>query len=152
MWVELNVSLARGRDRTLANRATRLVQLLERSSRDLEQWKGAQFDNFAQATPEGHLIQVFDSGGHRLYPNNSKAVPFPWPKEMLSSFEYQGQTHYEGRLFRTLAGTVTVGSTDFHLFLAGQLEDNRSTLAHFTEGLLWTAPLVFVVSGLAGYS
>ena len=151
MRFELDVSLARGRDRTLANRATRLVQLLQRSSGDPKEWVGAQFDNFAQATPEGHLIQVFDSRGHRVYPNNSKAVPFPWPTEMLSSLEYQGQTRDHRRLFRVLARTVTVHGTDLHLFLAGQLEDNRATLAHFTEGLLWTAPLVFVVSGFAGY-
>jgi len=66
MWVELDVSLARGRDRTLANRATRLVQLLQRSSGDPEEWVGAQFDNFAQATPEGNLIQVFDSRASTL--------------------------------------------------------------------------------------
>src|SRR3954454_16529313 len=70
---------------------------------------------------------------------------------MLSVPEYQGQTRDHGRLFRVLARTVTVDGSDLRLFLAGQLEDNRATLARFTEGLLWTAPLVFVVSGFAGY-
>jgi heavy metal sensor kinase len=151
MWIELAVSLAKGRDKTLGNRASRLVALLERSSRDSEEWKGSQFDNFAQATPEGRLIQVFDSGMRRLYPRGSNAAPFPWPKAMQHGSEYQGQAQFQGRVFRVLGRTVIIDGSVFHLFLAGQLEDNRATLARFTEGLLWAVPLVFVVSGLAGY-
>jgi heavy metal sensor kinase len=151
MWLELAVTLAKGRDRTLSSRASRLVRLLQRSSRDPDAWKGSQFDNFAQATPEGNLIQVFDTRLQRIYPLDRNAITFPWPAEMRDAYEYRGETRYQGRAFRVLARTVTVDRSVLHLFLAGQLEDNRAILARFAEGLLWAVPLIFVASGLSGY-
>jgi signal transduction histidine kinase len=151
MWLELAVSLAKSRDRTLNNRTGRLTQLLKRSHGNSGSLRGSQFDNFAQATPEGRLIQVFDRNFHRIYPMGSDAVPFPWPKEALGSEEYLGKVQFEGHRFRVLGRKLNIDGDSVQLYLAGQLEDNRMTLSHFAAGLLWAAPLVLVVSALAGY-
>jgi signal transduction histidine kinase len=151
MWFDLALSLARGRDKTLGNRALRLTNLLERTEGDPGGLKDSQFDMFAQATPEGHLIQVFDERSMRIYPTGPQAVHFPWPMEALSDAAYVGQAKFRGRHYRVLGRTLKVNGRTRHLVLAGQLEDNRMTLGRFGEGLLWAFPLVLILSAFAGY-
>jgi hypothetical protein len=82
IWFDLAWALSKGRHKTLSNRANRLVEMLETSNRDTE----AKFADFQDATPEGGLIQVFDSHGQRvLPPPNHWAATVPWPNENCNS-------------------------------------------------------------------
>jgi heavy metal sensor kinase len=150
MWGDLAWNLSKGRDKTLGNRARRLTELLESSQRDPAVWKSTKFDNFAEATPEGNFIQVFDETGKRVYPAEG-AINFPWPKADQDGRDYLGYVRFESRHYRALSRTVKIGGQPMRLFIAGQLEDNRTALTRFTEGLLWTAPVVLLLSALAGY-
>jgi signal transduction histidine kinase len=151
MWFDLALSLSKGRDKTLGNRARRLTNLLERTKGDQGGLTDSQFDMFAQATPEGHLIQVFDRRSMRIYPVGPQPVRFPWPTEALSDGEYVGQAKFQGRHYRILGRTLKVNGRGLHLVLAGQLEDNRMILGRFGEGLLWAFPVVLILSAFAGY-
>src|ERR1022692_3422533 len=68
MWFDLAYSLSTGRDRTLSRRARRLIDLLDSARGDSPERRAIKFDEFADASPEGNLIQVFDANNKRIYP------------------------------------------------------------------------------------
>lgn len=77
MWLDLAYSLSQGRDRTLAHRAARLVDLLNSSAAESPARRATRFAEFADATPEGNLIQLFDASGGRLLPVTPEPRDFP---------------------------------------------------------------------------
>jgi len=58
MWFDLAYSLSERRDRTVARQANRAVDDLESGREDSAGRRAARFDEFADATPEGNLIQT----------------------------------------------------------------------------------------------
>ena len=57
---------------------------------------------FADATPEGNLIQVFDSGNNRLFPKTPVPPDFPWPNASGIPSEQFSEVVFAGRRFRVL--------------------------------------------------
>jgi signal transduction histidine kinase len=110
------------------------------------------FTDFEAATPEGNLIQVFDSGGRRIYPPlDQPATDFPWPGWSIASGKQFSQASYRGRLYKVLSESTSIGPRQFRFLVAGQLEDNRVLLNRFAIGLVWATPALLVVSALSGY-
>jgi len=148
MWLDLATSLEQGRDRTLNNRARRLLEKLDTGEASAAGQLAARYRSFADATPEGHLVQVFDLAGNRLC---GQGVDFPWPAIADRDHEYHGNIELRGRYFRVFVRPAKLFGEPVRVFVAGQLEDNRQQVQHFTEGLLRSLPVLVLVSGLAGY-
>jgi heavy metal sensor kinase len=151
MWLDLAYSLSHGRDRTLARRAARLVDLLNASAGVPDERRTARFVEFAYATPEGNLIHLFDSAGIRLLPKTPEPADFPWPPSSRQPRQHYQDVVYAGRHFRIFVDPVKLGAQTFCIFVAGQLEDNRNLLARFATGLFASIPALMILSGLGGY-
>jgi heavy metal sensor kinase len=151
MWADLANSLSNGRDKTLSGRAGRLKELLRNFQADSEGRRNTKFADFAAATPEGNLIQVFDANGVRVYPQSSvSATGFPWPRPTSGSHEYS-EAWSRGKLYRVLSEPSAEGPHPLRIVVAGQLEDNRQLLNKFAVGLFSATPLLIIVSALCGY-
>jgi heavy metal sensor kinase len=151
MWLDLAYSLSHGRDRTLARRAARLVDLLNASADTSDDRRTARFVEFADATPEGNLIHLFDSSGQRLLPKKPQPADFPWPLPSQTTQPEYREAIYEGRHFRVFVDPVRLPTRTFYILVAGQLQDNRALLARFSTGLFTSIPALMIVSALGGY-
>lgn len=152
IWCDLAWTLSKGRDKTLSGRANRLVELLESSKGDTKARLDVKFADFQEATPEGHLIQVFDDRGERVFPRpgrNAEAVAWPSidPGEQAINLDIE----MHDRPFRVLVLPISVDGRKLRIFVAGQLDDNQRLLARLSTGVLWTVPALLVISTLAGY-
>jgi heavy metal sensor kinase len=151
MWLDLGYSLSHGRDRTLARRAARLVDLLRVSVDAPDDRRTARFVEFADATPEGNLIHLFDSRGRRLLPKNPEPADFPWPVPLQTVEPEYREVIYAGRHYRVFVDPVHLAARTFCILVAGQLEDNRALLARFSTGLFTSIPALMIISALGGY-
>ena len=158
MWVGWSYTLSSGRDRTLTRRAARALEVLTNFSSQPAAVLSARYDEFVEATPEGNLIQIFDSGGRMLYPKNPSAPrDFPWPQRNRATADgspnetYQN-LKYRGRVYRVLQYPTGLGPQKLLIVVGGQLEDNRQMLARFATGLIETIPLLLAGTALGGYS
>jgi len=151
MWLDLAWQLGKGRDRTLSRRGVRLVELLENARNDSASRRETRFVEFAEATPEGNLIQVYDAGGARLYPETPDPSDYPWPELTRDPGDLYRDVRYAGRLYRVLVRNVQVNSQPLTILVAGQLEDNRQLLSRFPRALAAATPVLLVVSALCGY-
>jgi len=150
MWVDLAYSLSQGRDRTLIRRANRFEEAIEATTGAPEQVRREHFEQLADGIPEGNLIQVFDAKGTRVFPSDPEPADFPWPHIAPASRQVFRTFTYGDRPFRMLQ-FPTRTQPPYLIAVAGQLEDNRNMVARFTTGLFWAAPVMLVLSGLAGY-
>lgn len=125
---------------------------METLQEESPQRRVAMFDDFAAATPEGNLIQVFDAAGRRIYPSlEQPATDFPWPAWSIANGKQYTRTYYGGRLYRVLLESTNIGPEQFRILVAGQLEDNWVLLHRFAIGLVWATPALLVISALCGY-
>ena len=150
MWIDLAYSLSKGRDRTLTRRATRFVELWEATCGDSPETREARFAQLADAVPEGNLIQVFEPGGRRLFPQSPLPPDFPWPAVSGVAREAYATLEFRGRPYRLLKLTVR-SNPPLVILVAGQLEDNRNMMARFSTGLAWAIPAMLVLAALGGY-
>jgi heavy metal sensor kinase len=152
MWVGWSYTLSSGRDRTLSRRAARAFEVVSNYAGQPAALRSARYDEFVEATPEGNLIEVFDSGGRMLYPRNPSAPKdFPWPPRDRPASDRYRNLMYRGREYRVLQHPASVGTEQLLIVVSGQLEDTRQMLAHFTTGLIETIPLLLAGTALAGY-
>jgi heavy metal sensor kinase len=151
MRIDFAFSLSHGRDRTLAHRALRLLDLVKASADVSDGQTNARFTEFAEATPEGNLIHLLDANGRRLLPKVPEPADFPWPSRTTGIEPHYEEVVYQGRHFRVYAEPIRLGPQAFCILVAGQLEDNRTLLARFSNGLLASIPAMMLVSALGGY-
>jgi heavy metal sensor kinase len=151
MWLDLAYFTSNGRSRTLARRASRLVELLRSSVNATDGQRAYRFSEFADATPEGNLIQLLDGGGSRLLPVALSPPDFPWPNPAGITEDRDIEVVYGDRHYRIFEYPVTVGGQPYVILVGGNLEDNRELLARFSTGLKAAIPVLLVVSALAGY-
>jgi heavy metal sensor kinase len=150
MSLDLGYWLSQGRDRTLGRRAGRLEELLNTAIHDSDELRARKYAEFADATPEGNLIQLLDAQGHRIFPKQPEPADFPWPLFCDFGRRYCDAV-YEGRHFRVFVEPIQVGGVKYFIFVAGQLEDNRGLMARFNTGLFASIPAVLSISAIAGY-
>jgi signal transduction histidine kinase len=152
MWFGWWYTLSSGRDRTLSRRAARALEVVSNYAGQPAALRFARYGEFVEATPEGNLIEVFDSAGRMLYPRNPSApTDFPWPPSDRPASDRYQNLMYRGREYRVLRHPASVGSEQLLIVVSGQLEDNRQMLARFTTGLIETIPLLLAGTALAGY-
>jgi heavy metal sensor kinase len=152
MWANLAQALSQGRDKTVSTRASRLADLLKNSQKEDPLRRRALFADFAEATPEGRFIQVFETGGARLYPPPyAGAIAFPWPKVPFHGTRQFSQVWFQGRLYRVFSQPLLLHETTLRIFVAGQLEDNRQLLHRFEVGLFSATPAFILAAALCGY-
>ena len=152
MFADLSYSLAAGRDKTLSGRATRVASLLNSTYKKSSPHSIEEFNEFVAATPEGTLIRVFDANGLQLYPTDKKITQgFPWPTWTIDASPESFKVTYNGRRYRVLSTSTLIGQDRFRVLIGGQLEDNHLLLNRFRAGLLWTTPVLLLVSSLLGY-
>ncbi len=77
MWLQLATSLEQGRKRTLSRRASRLGDLVREYQGARSEVLAARYAEFADATPEGNLIQLYAEDGQRLLPGTQTTSVFP---------------------------------------------------------------------------
>lgn len=151
MWLDLASYTSNGRSRTLARRASRLVDLLRLSVNASDGQRAYRFSEFADATPEGNLIQLLDGRGSRLLPIALLPPDFPWPNPAGMATDRYLEVVYEDRHYRIFEHSVTVGGHPYVILVGGGLEDNRQLMARFSTGLETTIPALLAVAALAGY-
>lgn len=152
MWVGWSFTLSSGRDRTLSRRAARALEVLSNFSGQPVAVRAARYDEFVDATPEGNLIEIFDSGGRMLHPKDP-TVPkdFPWPQQKRTVSDTYQNLMYRGREYCALQHPANFGGEPLLIVVSGQLEDNRQMLARFATGPIETIPLLLAGTALAGY-
>lgn len=151
MWLDLAWHLAEGRDRTLVRRATRLDDLLQATEDQPAAVRDERYAKFAEGTPEGYLIHLYNKDGRRLYPANVYPADFPWPPLAHSSSDVYRNVEFRGRPFRVLTHQIVLSGQTMTIAVGGQLEDNRSLLSRFATGLKAATPVLLIVSALCGY-
>lgn len=151
MWFDLKDTLVTGRLKTLDRRADRLSELLRDVERDSPAVRAGKFKAFAEATGGG-LIEVFDRNGTRALPSPSAAaLSFPWPSFAATDREQFREIAVSGQSYLVLSRPFASGSQPLVLCVAASLEGNRPILRTFSAGLLWTVPVLLVLSALGGY-
>ncbi len=151
MWLDLAYFTSSGRSRTLARRASRLVELLRSSVTASDGQRAYRFSEFADATPEGNLILLLDGRGSRLLPIALVPADFPWPAADGIAEDRYVEVVYEDRHYRIFEHPVTVGGQRYVILVGGGLEDNRQLVARFSTGLEAAIPALLAISALAGY-
>jgi two-component system heavy metal sensor histidine kinase CusS len=122
-------------DETLAQQAKGVATVLQTEFNPAKpQHLQEELSEYAQATPEGNLIEVRDARGTVLIGSRlvADARPSRW--------------HY-----RTLATQTTSHGQTFHIRVAAPLDGTVATLRHVREVLLWATPLVLLIGSLGGY-
>ncbi len=150
MWLDLDYSLRKGRDRTLNRRAIRIAELLRSMSGDQADVRRSRFEQLTAAIPEGNLIQLFTAGGQRLMPHTPTPSDFPWPRVSAIAGPVYRDLELESRPYRLLEYPVEVDRS-YIILVAGQLDDNRNMMARFTTGLGAAIPAMLAISALGGY-
>jgi len=125
IWLDLDTSLSRGREKTLAHRAERMADLLEHARNDPASVLQKKYSEFVEATPEGSLIQVYSLDGKRiLVPDDVDKVAFPWPAPSTSQKEYEKVLSYKGQPYRALIREAIFNGEPVRIVVGRQLSDN----------------------------
>jgi heavy metal sensor kinase len=105
-----------------------------------------ELTEYAQATPDGNLIEVRHPNGPAIL--SSKVVALERATAAPSTFGDQksGHAHY-----RTYVTQAQVKGTHFQILVATPLRETKSILRDLHILLLWTAPAVLLIAALGGY-
>src|SRR5581483_11617389 len=135
IWIVVTHSLNAAIDESLTAQMKGVATVLqtEYNPRKPEHLR-EELSEYADATPEGNLIEVRDGSGNVL----------------LGSPAVSGVEASKGA-YRTLARDVTLGGRSYHIVVAAPLEGTTTTLRHVRALLLWATPLVLLLASLGGY-
>jgi two-component system heavy metal sensor histidine kinase CusS len=132
IWVVVTHSLMATVDETLAAQAKGVETVLQSEYRPRRpEHLQEELAEYAQATPEGNLIEVRDPQGNLLV---GGAVPVK-----------------ESAQYRTHVSETTLGGQQYSIYVAAPLEATQLTLRRLREVLLWATPLVLLIGSLGGY-
>jgi signal transduction histidine kinase len=152
MFADLSYYISAGRDKTLANRAARVENLLHTTYDPASPHGLHEFNEFVAATPEGDFIRVINANSVQIYPaDKTIAQDFPWPHWTIDARTESFKVTYRNRSYRVLSKSISSGDEPFRVLVGGQLEDNRVIMDRFRNGLLWATPALLILSSLFGY-
>jgi two-component system heavy metal sensor histidine kinase CusS len=134
-WVVITHSLNSSLDETLAAQAKGVATVLETEYNPAKpDHLREELSEYAEATPEGNLIEVRDLRGEALLESRALATAAG------SSAQY-----------RTLATEVIVQGRSYRIAVAAPLEGMATTLRHVRTLLLLATPGVLLIASLGGY-
>ncbi len=134
IWLVVTHSLMATIDERLAAQAKGVATVLRTEYNPLKpDHLREELSEYAEATPEGRLIEVRGSRGELLIGGGLAAVALP-------------SSHY-----RTLETEATISGRRYRILVAAPLEETELTLRRLREVLLWAAPLVLLIGSLGGY-
>jgi heavy metal sensor kinase len=134
IWVVVTHSLMATIDETLAAQLKGVSTVLQSEYEPgRPEHLKEELSEYAEATPEGNLIEVRDPQGG-----------------VVIGRRVDTGAAVSGR-YRTFATTVTVRGGNFRVVVATPLEGTTATLRHVRELLLWAAPVVLLIASLGGY-
>jgi two-component system heavy metal sensor histidine kinase CusS len=129
IWVVVTHSLMATMDETLAAQAKGVITVLQG---EYEPGQPAhlreELSEYAEATPEGRLIEVRDPQGTLLIGGG-----------------------LAGGHYRTLSAETSMQGQRYTITVATPLEGTELTLSRLREVLLWSAPGVLLIASLGGY-
>jgi heavy metal sensor kinase len=106
-----------------------------------------ELSEYADATPEGNLMEVLDSRGNPIV--SSKVLHLP--RTAVTPRDGFGMQSAAARRYRTLIATVTARGEPFRILVAEPLHNTQATLRRTRVLLLWLAPVVLGIASLGGY-
>ena len=134
IWLLVKHSLLATIDETLAEQARGVARVIQTeynpSKPDHLQ---EELSEYAEATPEGKLIEVLD------------------PRSEVLIRGAIGHSAAANGQYRTLATEVMVEGQKYRILVAAPLGGTNLTLRRLREVLLWAAPLVLLIGSMGGY-
>ncbi len=133
IWIVVTHSLTATIDETLAARARGLATEIQNEYKPSKPYHLAEeLSEYAEASPDGNLIEVRDPQGEILIGGRVAAAT--------------ANKHY-----RTLESETQVQGRTYRILVAAPLEGTELTLRRLREVLLWATPLVLLIGSLGGY-
>ena len=148
IWLTANHRLMASVDSALVEQARGVITVIrnELDPAHPEQLQ-EELTEYAQATPDGNLIEVRDAKGQQILMSKVVAIePVAGTNRSVFGDQKIGHAHY-----RTYATTALVKGTPFQILVATPLRETRSILRDLHVLLLWTAPAVLLIAALGGY-
>ncbi|HUA21600.1 MAG TPA: heavy metal sensor histidine kinase [Bryobacteraceae bacterium] len=147
VWLVVSHSLRASLDESLIEQAKGITTVLQTEFNPAKpEHLKEEVGEYADATPEGNLMEVWDSRSNPLA--TSKVVSAARSKPSGDGFGVQEAS--SGR-YRTYTAIVTVRGEPYHVFVAAPLESTQATLRRTRELLLWVTPAVLLIAALGGY-
>jgi two-component system heavy metal sensor histidine kinase CusS len=136
---------------TLVRREQRIFTYLHEleANEDPRSWL-LQLQDYAEAAPEGDLIQVYDLQNNLIFPLRGTKV-IHWPSEANCTVPCFGEAMVDDHPVRTMRHDVVISTKPVRLYIAGSLLDHFDILQRFRTAMLWCFPLVTILSMLGGY-
>lgn len=148
IWLVVSHSLMASLDDGLAAQAKGVVTVIRTEFDPVKpQNLPEELSEYADATPEGNLMEVLDSRGDPIVA--SKVVHLN--RIPMTSPDGFGLQAAASRGYRTFVTTVTVHGEPFRILVAQPLENTEATLRRSRTLLLWLAPVVLGIASLGGY-
>lgn len=149
MWFNLQRALRQERYVTLSNRFDRLVKLLKKTQSESNSQKFFDYQEFARATGHG-LAEIFRTNGSQAMPSPTTAAhAFPWPP--VPAGKYEQFSYIKSRNYWVLERRVSIGRETFYLADAAPQREHTLILDSFWEGLVFSAPILLLLSSASGY-
>jgi two-component system, OmpR family, heavy metal sensor histidine kinase CusS len=149
IWLTANHRLMASVDTALMEQAKGVITVIrnELDPAHPEQLQ-EELTEYAQATPDGNLIEVRDPKGQQILSSKVVALERAGAGTTRSVFGDQktGRAHY-----RTYVTNAVVKGSPFQILVATPLRETRSILRDLHILLLWTAPAVLLIAALGGY-
>lgn len=149
IWLTANHRLMASVDAALVEQAKGVITVIrnELDPAHPEQLQ-EELTEYAQATPDGNLIEVRDPKGQQILTSKVVALgraTLGTPQAMFGN-QKTGRAHY-----RTYVTTAQVKGASFQVLVATPLRETRSILRDLHILLLSTAPAVLLIAALGGY-
>ena len=147
IWLTANHRLMASVDSALVEQAKGVITVIrnELDPAHPEQLQ-EELTEYAEATPDGNLIEVRDPKGQQIL--SSKVIALERTGTTQSAFGNQkiGRARY-----RTYVTAAVVKGTPFQILVATPLRETRSILRDLHIMFLWKAPGVLLIAALGGY-
>ena len=147
IWVAARHTLMASVDTALVEQAKGVATVLRN---ELDPAQPGQLEEelgeYADATPEGNLIEVRDSAGRQIL--SSKVVSLHHAAQASNVFGTQAGG---GARYRTYASTVRAKGQAFQILVGAPLRGTEDILRRLRILLLWLAPGVLLIASLGGY-
>ncbi len=134
IWLLVKHSLFATIDETLAEQAKGVARVIQAEYKPSKpDHLQEELSEYAEATPEGKLIEVLD------------------PRSEVLIRGAIGLSAAANGQYRTLATEVVVEGQKYRILVAAPLAGTNLTLRRLREVLLWAAPLVLLIGSTGGY-